>query len=55
MLSKSGSDGVYFWWYPGEYRVDEKSDYGIINPDETYRPATYVIKEHQNVFKKQKN
>ncbi|MCA1902569.1 MAG: hypothetical protein LDL53_10200 [Candidatus Hydrogenedens sp.] len=54
MLYKSGSDGVYFWWYPGGYRVNEKSDYGIINPDGTYRPATLVIKEHANIFRKQK-
>ncbi len=54
MLSQSESDGVYFWWYPGGYRVNEKSDYGIINPDGTYRPATHVIKKHKNVFKKQK-
>lgn len=54
MLSLSGSDGVYFWWYPGGYRVNEKSDYGIINPDGTYRPATKVIKRHANVFRKQK-
>ncbi|MGC8737761.1 MAG: hypothetical protein ACP5UA_03830 [Candidatus Hydrogenedens sp.] len=54
MLSRSGSDGVYFWWYPGGYRVNEKSDYGIINPDGTYRPATTVIKEHTKIFHKQK-
>ncbi len=54
MLLQSNSDGVYFWWYPGGYRVNEKSDYGIINPDGTYRPATEVIKKHKDIFKKQK-
>ena len=55
MLYRSNSDGVYFWWYPGGYRVNEKSDFGIINPDGTYRPATAVIKEHAKIFHKQKS
>lgn len=45
MLIESGADGVFFWWYPGGYRVNERSDYGIINPDGTDRPVTQVIRE----------
>jgi hypothetical protein len=45
MLIESGADGVFFWWYPGGYRVNEQSDYGIINPDGTDRPVTRVIRE----------
>jgi hypothetical protein len=44
MLEESGSDGVFFWWYPGGYRVNERSDFGIINPDGTDRPATKIIR-----------
>ncbi len=54
LLLQSGSDGIYFWWYPGGYRVNEKSDFGIINPDGTYRPVTEVIKKHSRVFNKQR-
>ncbi len=43
LLRLSDSDGVFFWWYPGGFRVGENSDYGIINPDGTWRPATKVI------------
>ena len=38
-------DGVAWWWYPGGYRVNERSDFGIINPDGTDRPVTKVIRE----------
>ncbi|MCA9439532.1 MAG: hypothetical protein KC964_01905, partial [Candidatus Omnitrophica bacterium] len=45
MLIGSHANGVAFWWYPGGYRVNEKSDYGVINPDGTDRPVTQVIRE----------
>ena len=40
LLIESGADGVYFWWYPGGFRVNENSDYGIINPDGTDQRST---------------
>lgn len=46
MMIESDADGVFFWWYPGGYRVNEQSDYGIINEDGTDRPVTAVIREH---------
>jgi hypothetical protein len=45
LLIESGADGIFFWWYPGGYRLNEQSDYGIINPDGTDRPVTRVIRE----------
>ncbi|MGQ9592468.1 MAG: hypothetical protein ACUVYA_19480, partial [Planctomycetota bacterium] len=45
MLRESGSDGVFFWWYPGGFRVGERSDFGIIEPDGTDRPVTRAIRE----------
>lgn len=45
MLVESGADGIFFWWYPGGYRLNEQSDYGILNPDGTDRPVTRVIRE----------
>jgi hypothetical protein len=50
MMRESGADGIFFWWYPGGYRVNEKSDYGIINPDGTDRPVTKVIREEADAF-----
>ncbi|HOW73484.1 MAG TPA: hypothetical protein PKY77_23025 [Phycisphaerae bacterium] len=45
MFIASGTDGVFFWWYPGGFRCHEASDYGIINPDGSDRPVTPVIRE----------
>lgn len=50
MLIGSASDGIFWWWYPGGYRVNERSDYGIINPDGSGRPATRTIREHADAF-----
>jgi hypothetical protein len=44
MMTDSGADGVFFWWYPGGFRLGENSDFGIINPDGTDRPVTQVIR-----------
>jgi len=40
----SGADGIVWWWYPGGFRVGENSDFGLINPDGTDRPATAVVR-----------
>ena len=50
MMLGSGADGIYWWWYPGGYRTNERSDYGIINPDGTDRPVTKVIRETAEAF-----
>jgi len=50
MITQSGADGIYWWWYPGGFRVNERSDYGIINPNGTDRPVTLVIKEQGPAF-----
>ncbi|MBP8129278.1 MAG: hypothetical protein KA184_06810 [Candidatus Hydrogenedentes bacterium] len=50
MFTESGADGVFFWWYPGGYRANERSDYGIINPDGSDRPVTRVIRDHAASF-----
>jgi hypothetical protein len=50
MLNKSGSNGVFWWWYPGGFRTGENSDYGIINPDGTDRPVTKVIRDNADSF-----
>ncbi len=50
MLTESGADGVFFWWYPGGLRLNESSDFGIINPDGTDRPVTEVIRRQGAEF-----
>lgn len=45
MVEESGANGTVAWWYPGGYRVGERSDYGIINPDGSLRPVSRVIAE----------
>lgn len=44
MLEASDANGVFFWWYPGGYRLNERSDFGIINPDGTDRSITTIIR-----------
>jgi hypothetical protein len=50
LLRESGSDGVFFWWYPGGLRVGEESDFGVLQPDGTDRPVTKVIREEGPKF-----
>ncbi|HEX2951674.1 MAG TPA: hypothetical protein VHV83_19225 [Armatimonadota bacterium] len=50
MLNSSAADGIVFWWYPGGFRVNERSDYGIINADGSDRPVTKVIRENAKSF-----
>jgi hypothetical protein len=45
MFTNSGADGIFFWWYPGGYRTNERSDYGIFNADGSDRPSTLQIME----------
>lgn len=40
MIARTQGAGWAVWWYPGGYRVDESSDYGLVAPDGTPRPAT---------------
>ena len=44
MVLESHANGVIWWWYPGGYRTNERSDYGILNPDGTDRPCTQTIR-----------
>ena len=50
MLISSGADGIFWWWYPGGFRVGENSDYGIINPDGSDRPVSRVIRQNAQPF-----
>jgi hypothetical protein len=43
MVLESRADGSACWWWPGGYRVDEKSDFGIISSDGTPRPSALEL------------
>ncbi|MCY2995698.1 MAG: hypothetical protein NTY19_48800 [Planctomycetota bacterium] len=46
MVRQSDANGAVCWWYPGGFRTNENSDFGIINPDGTDRPATVVLRKY---------
>jgi len=50
LLIDSASDGVFFWWYPGGFRVGENSDFGVIEPDGTDREVSKVIRSYAPKF-----
>lgn len=43
MAYRSGANGTICWWFPGGYRWNERSDFGILNPDRSWRGITHVI------------
>jgi hypothetical protein len=50
MMNAAGANGIFFWWYPGGYRTNEDSDFGILNPDGTDRPASRAIRDNAAAF-----
>jgi hypothetical protein len=46
MVLESGAQGTAPWWWPGGYRVEERSDYGIMNPDGTARATADLIRTY---------
>lgn len=45
MLTFSNTNASAAWWFPGGYRVEENSDYGIVRQDDKPRPAGLVIRD----------
>lgn len=43
MTVDSGANGSAGWWWPGGYRVNEGSDFGVTNPDGAPRPALLEV------------
>ena len=48
---RAGANGTVPWWWPGGYRVGEKSDYGIIAPSGEERPAARLIRAYAPAFR----
>jgi len=51
MLGESHVSGSVCWWFPGGFRVGENSDFGIINPDGTFRETSEVIRDISGAMK----
>ena len=52
MTLRSYANGSAGWWWPGGFRQGENSDFGIINPDGTPRPAALEIQKIAKEFLK---
>jgi hypothetical protein len=52
MFLESGARGAAPWWLPGGFRLDERSDFGILEPDGSERPACQVLRERLPQFAK---
>jgi len=47
----AGANGTVPWWWPGGYRVDEKSDFGLATADGRERPAARLIRAYGPLLK----
>jgi hypothetical protein len=54
MVLDADADGTAPWWWPGGYRVNERSDFGILNPDGTFRPSANLIRKYAPLMKRQR-
>ncbi|MCS7224452.1 MAG: hypothetical protein NZ959_07840 [Armatimonadetes bacterium] len=50
LVKKTDCDGALAWWFPGGYRIDEKSDFGIVDPSGRLRPAALVAQKWSPTF-----
>ena len=50
MMIAGHTGAAYCWWFPGGFRTNENSDYGIINPDGSDRLVTGVIRKYREPF-----
>lgn len=48
---ENGANGATPWWWAGGYRISEKSDFGVINPDGTLRPSGVLLQKYAALFK----
>jgi hypothetical protein len=54
LVLDSFAQGSAGWWFPGGYRLGEDSDYGIISPDMTPRPAAEVLRSYSSPISEQR-
>ena len=46
----SYTSGMYCWYFAGGFRINENSDFGILNPDGSDRPVTALLREYAPKF-----
>ena len=46
----SYTSGMYCWYFAGGFRINENSDYGILNPDGSDRAVTTLLREYAPKF-----
>ena len=51
MAYENGACGLAPWWMAGGYRISEKSDFGVFNPDGTLRPSGESLKKYSGLLK----
>jgi hypothetical protein len=44
LFIRSQAAGSFAWWFPGGWRVDERSDMGVVNADGSWRPVGDVLR-----------
>ena len=44
------TSGMYCWYYAGGFRINENSDFGILNADGSDRPVTALLREYAPKF-----
>ncbi len=50
MIADSSADGTAVWWFPGGWRHNERSDFGILNPDGSPRDSARLLSEWGRKF-----
>jgi hypothetical protein len=50
LIAEDGSSAAAVWWMPGGWRVGERSDYGILNPDGSPRQCAMVLAQWGATF-----
>lgn len=52
VVLEAGANGTVPWWWPGGYRINERSDFGVMNLDGTPRPMAEMIARYSPQIQK---
>jgi hypothetical protein len=54
LVARSRAAACFGWWYPGGWRVDERTDMGVVHPDGTWRPVGDVFRQFLHRLRREK-
>ncbi|OQW96534.1 MAG: hypothetical protein BWK77_04345 [Verrucomicrobia bacterium A1] len=54
LVTRSRAAACFGWWYPGGWRVDERTDMGVVHPDGTWRPVGDVFRQFTHRLRREK-